>query len=119
MITITRGKDKEFYINLISKETKRPADLTQLVTLKIKFLKDDGTLLTLAYPGSGIVVASVGGGRVKCSLEVAQTADLKKVSSNTLEVEYELGIAAADDPQNFKDTVYIPAAYQVVKSQYE
>lgn len=116
MITITRGKDKDFFVRLTA--NKKPYDLTQLVTAKIRFLKDDGSILDKTYPGGGITVANVGGGLLKVSLEVAETGTLKRVPASTLEVEYEVGVAAAADPANYKDTVYILNGYQVVASKY-
>ncbi len=57
MISIMRGRDKTFLLKLRKKTSGDPVDLTNLVTASIKLAKDDGTYLTLAYPGAGLAIS--------------------------------------------------------------
>lgn len=118
-VRIVRGKDKSFLVRCKSKKTGLPFDWTNLVSALIKIAKDGGTFLSLTL-GSGITVEGAPElGVFRVNLEEAQTPELKKIASGRLEIEYEIGTAAANDPANFKDTIFIENALEIVKSQNE
>ena len=93
LVTITRGADKNFFINLTISEDGQPAKAFPLATpptkVQVRFPKEDGTVLRLELSAK-VVVDDAPGGRLEIKMDEADTLLLLPSPDDLQDIEVQV-----------------------------
>jgi hypothetical protein len=114
-VNIIQDSDRSFIVRLVVKSSQEPLDLTGLTgeALRVKMDGEDETLVLDL--DNGVSIISAIGGKIRVTLNEAQTLGLKPRDGQTMEIVIRRGAG----PDFDTSVIQIPNAYNVAPRVYE